>query len=142
MFNLNKKSTWSRNIFYRYYILKNLAIRLAKNILGNNSRTKILPDIGFAMESQESKDLSFCIDFRKKRWQHFQKNAKYHISGTFLLKFGENWIFHKNLAPSLFSNYIPLTSCKKSQKTNGPILGELLINGWTNERTQKTPVKL
>ena len=62
----------------------------------------------------------------------FSKNAKYHIFGTFLAKFGQNWIFHRALAPLLFSNYIPLTSCKKSQKANGPILGKLLINGQTN----------
>ena len=31
-------------------------------------------------------------------------------------------VFFKNLAPSLFFPYHPLTSCKKSEKTNEPIL--------------------
>ena len=39
-------------------------------ILVGNSKTKILPDIGFAMS--ELKELSFCIALRKMK-QHFQK---------------------------------------------------------------------
>ena len=113
-----KKSTWSLIFFYRYHILKNSAIWLPKNILGNNSRTRILSDIRFLMESQESKEFSFCIVFRKNQWQNFQKNVKYSILGLFLAKFGQKWIFNKNQAPSLFSIYSPLTSCKNSEKTN------------------------
>ena len=39
--------------------LKNPAIWLVKNILENNSRTRIPPEIEFATESQELKKLSF-----------------------------------------------------------------------------------
>ena len=48
----NKKSTWSIILFYRYYTLKNATIWLVKNILGNNSRKRFLPDMVFVMESQ------------------------------------------------------------------------------------------
>ena len=40
---------------------------MPKNILGNDSRTRILPDMEFAMESTESKELLFCIDFREEK---------------------------------------------------------------------------
>ena len=70
-----------------------LVILLAKNILGNNSKTRNLPDIGFAMESQESKQLSFCIVFSRNKWQNFEKKAKYPISGPFSPKFWQKWIF-------------------------------------------------
>ena len=82
----NKKSTWSLNFCYRYYTLKNPAVWLTKNILGNSSRTRILPDMGFAIESQESKKLSFCIVSRKKNAKSFKRNAKYHIFGPIGLR--------------------------------------------------------
>lgn len=43
-------------------------------ILVGNSKTKILPDIGFAMS--ELKELSFCIALRKMK-QHFQKKKNW-----------------------------------------------------------------
>ena len=46
---------------------------MVKNILGNNSRTRISPDMGFAMESQSSKEISFCIVFREKNEKIFKK---------------------------------------------------------------------
>ena len=52
--------------------------------------------------------------------------------GTFLLKF-EKYISRKNRVPSLFRIYSPLTSCKKSEKTNVPILRKT-FHGRTNER--------
>ena len=71
-----KKSAWRLNVFYRYYTLENLAIWLTTNILGNNSKTSILPDMRFAMESQQLKELSFRVVFKRKKWQNFQKNVK------------------------------------------------------------------
>ena len=68
--SVNKKPTWSLNFFERYCTLMNPAIWLAKNILGNNSWTRIFPDMGFAMKSQESKEFSFCITLGKNRWQN------------------------------------------------------------------------
>ena len=59
------------------------------------------------------------------------KNAKYHIFEPVLPKFGQKWIFNKNQALLLFSIYSPLTPCKKSEKTNEPILGKNLKR-WTN----------
>ena len=51
----------------------NPAIWLVKNILGNNSRTRILPNIGFAMESQQIKQFSFCIVFEKTNEDNLKK---------------------------------------------------------------------
>ena len=62
--------------FKKYYILKNPAIWLVKNILVDNFKTCILPDMQFVMESQEIKELSSCFVFRKTKWQNFFKNAK------------------------------------------------------------------
>jgi len=45
--------------------------------------------------------------------------------------FGQTRIFNKNRALSLFSQYGCLSSCKKSEKNNEPILR----NQWTNEWT-------
>ena len=73
------------------------------------------------MESQESKELPFCIVFGKNKYNFFKKSGIYPIFGPFLPKFGQKWIFHINRAPSLFSIYSPLTSCKKSEKSNEAI---------------------
>ena len=94
-------------------------------ILIDNFRTRISQDIGFAMESQEFKGISFCIVFRKNKRQHLKKkrSKKY----RFWTLFTQIWArrnFHKNRAPSLFSIYSFLTSCKKSEKTNEPILSK------------------
>ena len=43
---------------------------------------------------------------------------------------------HKNRVPSLFSIYSFLTSCKKSEKTNEPILSKP-TNQWTNDQTDE-----
>ena len=81
--------------------------------------------MGCATESQELKELSFGIAFRKIKSQ-FQKNAKYPIFGPFLPKFGQKWIFYKNWALSLSSIYSHVTSCKISDKTNEPIQRKIL----------------
>ena len=52
----------------------------------------------------------------------------------FSKKIGQKWIFHKNWAPSHFSIYSPLTSSKKSEKTNESILRRTL-NKQTKEQT-------
>ena len=52
---------------------KNPAIWLFKNILVDNYRKNLLPDIGFAMEIQELKELSFCIVYTKIKCQNFHK---------------------------------------------------------------------
>lgn len=80
----NKISTWSLNFCKRYYTSKNRAIWLVKNIFVNNSQTRILPEMGFTMESQVLKELSFCLIFisngnnfkKKKKMQNIQIWAK------------------------------------------------------------------
>ena len=89
MFICKQKWTLSFNLLKYIWTLKNTAIWLAKNILiGNNSRTT-LPDLWFAMESQESKELTFWIVFRKKMINFSKKNAKHTILGRFLPKIGQ-----------------------------------------------------
>ena len=51
-----------------------------------------------------------------------QKHYFWAFFGPFLLIFEEMTIFPKNPALSLFYIYGPLTSCKKLEKTNEPIL--------------------
>ena len=63
--------------------------------------------MGFAMESQELKELSFCIVYRKIKCQHFQKknnnnnnNNNKKMQNTIFLQplpeLGQKLIFHKN----------------------------------------------
>ena len=100
MFIQTQKINLIPQVFKKYYTLKNPAIWLVKKILVDNSKTRILPDMGFATESQELKEFSFWIVFRKIKWQYFLKNAKYPIFGAFKSIFGQKWIFHKNRAPA------------------------------------------
>ena len=86
-------------------------------------------------------DCSWTCGFRRKLGDHkvyrfkvipvktndsiFQKSRKTLILGhfgPFLPKFGQMRFFLKNRALSVFITYCPLTSCKKSEKTNEPIL--------------------
>jgi len=50
----------------------------------------------------------------------------------FLAIFGQMHFFLKNRAPSVFIIYGPLTSCKKSEKTNEPILRK--VRCWQTDR--------
>ena len=63
-----------------------------------------------------------------------QKNLFLDLFGPFLPIFEKMRIFPKNPAPSLFYIYGPLTSCKKIEKTNEPILRKLCY-GRTYVRT-------
>ena len=56
MFICKQKINLIPPFFYRCSTLNNPAVWLANNILCNSSRTSILPNIRFVMESQESKD--------------------------------------------------------------------------------------
>ena len=117
----NEKSTGSLRFFYRYYTY----------ILGNNSRTRILPDMGFAIKSQELKELSFCINFRKNKRQKFSKKCKI---PHFWAIFAQIWVklncFTK-IELSLFSMFTP-NFMQKSEKT---LLRQLWQKLWTNGRT-------
>ena len=94
-FSTNKKSTWFLKFFRRYYILKNREIWSVKNILVEFYQTWGLP-------RKKSKEISFCIVFRKIKWQHFQKMQNILFLDPFFPNLGKNGI-----------NYSPLTSCKK-----------------------------
>ena len=91
--------------------------------LADNSKTRILRNKGFAMESQNLKELSFCIVFRKMKWQNFQKNAKYPTLGPFCPNLGKNEFSRKIVLCHVLASIVsPLTSCTKSEKTNEPIV--------------------
>ena len=102
MFICKQKVNLIPLIFNRYYTLKNPAIWLAKNIMANNSKTRILPDMRFLM------DFHFALFLEKKKKKN-QKNEK-----------------QKTWTPSIFTIHCPLASCKKSEKTNEPILRKTL----------------
>ena len=74
---------------------------------------------------KNQKNFHFALFFGK-----IKKNAQYPISAPFLPRFGQNWIFHKNWAPSLFSIYIPLNSRKKQKK--------LMSQFWKKTRSKRT----
>ena len=63
---------------------------------------------------------SFCIVFMKKKKQNIV------FLRPFMLKFGEKGFLHINQALPLFSIHSPLTLCKKSEKTDEPILRKTL----------------
>ena len=67
------------------------------------------------MESQELKEFYLCIVFRKIKLQYFEKMQNTQFWGLFS-QCEKKLLFHKNHTMSLFSTYIPLTSCKQSEK--------------------------
>ena len=72
-----------------HFNLKNPAILSVNNILGNNSRIRILPGMAFVMESPELKEPLLYIVFRKNKWQIFLKNEQNTLFlWSFLPKFG------------------------------------------------------
>ena len=83
-------------------------------ILVDNSKIRILKDMVFVIESQELKELSFCIIFRKIKWQHFQKKYKISLFGLFLSKFGQKLLS------------VSKSKLQKSEKANEPILRKTL----------------
>ena len=87
----------------------------------------------FRMESQELKEPSFAIVFRKNKSQYFQNKVKCSFFWLFLPKFRQKWIFQRNWVLSHFIFYSPLTSCKKSEKTNEPILRKTLDKQLSDE---------
>ena len=91
--SVNKKITYSLNFF----------ITLQRILQSDWSKTfwAITPEQEFSQISgcdgnSRIKKLSFCVIFRKKKWQNFQKILKYPIFGPFLP-------LHKNWALSRFS---------------------------------------
>ena len=59
---------------------------------------------------------------QKKQMSHFQENNENVYFWTNLVLLGQTIIFPKNPFKSLLSLYSPLTSCRKSEKTNDLIL--------------------
>ena len=59
---------------------------------------------------------------RKNKWVISKKTMKMSIFGQIWVLLGQTTIFPKNPFKSLLSLYSPLTSCRKSEKTNDLIL--------------------
>ena len=76
MFIHKQKINLIPQFFLKIQHFKNSAIWLVKDILVDNSRTRILPDIGSVVESQEVKELSLWTVLGKIKWQHFQKKKR------------------------------------------------------------------
>ena len=87
---------------------------LIDHILGNNSRTRILPDMGFAMESQELK--GFYIVFRKNKWQNIQKNEKISYFWALCTKIWTKMNFPQKLGSVTFPHLYSLFHAKNQTK--------------------------
>ena len=122
--SLCQRWTSSFTFFLRYYILKNLVIWMADNILDYNSRTRILPIWDWWWNINNNISFQFWLFPRKTNDRIFQKkNLKKTHFGLFWALFskcGQKWILPEKRALSDFrySKYLP--SCKKSEKTNKP----------------------
>ena len=82
------------------------------------------------MESQELKELSFSIVFRKNKWQSFQKKIQNTLFwGPFCSNLDKNGFSTKTAHRHFLVSISPLTSCNRSEKTNE------LIQKKTLERT-------
>ena len=91
-----QKQTLPFTSLLRCYILKNLAIWLVDSILSHNSRTRILPDMGLEVNSNNNFSFHFRLIPGKTNDKIFQKIQKTLIWGhfvPFLPKFEQKWIF-------------------------------------------------
>ena len=85
--------------------------------------------------------LTSCKKSEKSNDVILKKKFKNLIFGPFLALFGQIRIFMKNRAPSLFIIYGPLTSWKKSEKSNEPILRKVRdgrtdwLTDWRTDRS-------
>ena len=80
-----QKSSLLLDSFTTYYALKNPAIWLAKSILNNKSRTKILPDMKFAQKYKQQYVFHFRLIAEKSNDKIFQKIHKHHFWDVFWL---------------------------------------------------------
>ena len=85
--SLCQRWTSSFTFFLRYYILKNLVIWMADNILDYNSRTRILPIWDWWWNINNNISFQFWLFPRKTNDRIFQKKSKknpfWAILGTF-----------------------------------------------------------
>ena len=111
-----------------------------QNISGFTGDTcRILPDMGFAMESQELKELSFCVIFRKNKWQqNFQKNAKcLTFFGPFNPNLGKNELSTKIGLSHFLASLVPWLQAKNQKKFVRQFWEKLLTNGRMGGQTDK-----
>ena len=66
-----------------------------ESILGSNSRTKILPDMGFGMESQVPQLFAFQRVLREIKWQNWKKIQNPLFWGPFFPKYQQKWVLCK-----------------------------------------------
>ena len=87
----------------------------------------------FVIQSQGSKELSICIVFRKTN-KSFKKMHNNLFWDPFGPNLGKYKLFTKIMHCHFLASYGSLTSCKKSEKANEPIL-RITLNGRMNEQT-------
>ena len=127
--------------FSRYSTLKNRAIWLDEPFLAifgqmhfflKNRAPSVLYHYGSLTSCQKSEKTNEAI-LRK-----IPKTSFLARFGPFWPKNGQMDFFLKNRAPSVSSLYGPLTSCKKSEKTNEPILSKCVTDGLTDRLTDRS----
>ncbi len=108
--------------FSRKTIFKIRAIWLAESVSGRNSRNNFFLNLKKFWKFSTINTLRLKPFWAKTNDTIFFKNSKTLILGTFCPKKGQRDFFFKNRALSPIYVYWPLTSCKKSEKTNERIL--------------------
>ena len=101
----------------------------------NNSRTRFFPDMGLVPLDAVPFDLTFATLWTKTNdsiLNYYRKSPFWAHFDPLFPKKGKTGFFPKNRAPSLFCVYWTLTSCKKSEKTNEPILRK--TRNWQTDR--------
>ena len=98
---------------------------IGRHVLGHNSRTRVFLDMRFFAECYIIIPSIYMHNMNKIVRAVFEKNDKNPILTPFLAQNSRTRIFFENRAPSLFSIYGPLTSCKNSEKSLEPLLRKL-----------------
>ena len=122
--------------FVRYCILKNLAFWLIYRFLDHYSRNRFFPNIWFLQKVRIPAVLS-CSSKKEFNELDFCENPQNIIFGLFFWHLGPSWpspYFFSKIGLYHFSFFI--TSWKKSEKTDDPILRSCVAKEPTDERTE------
>ena len=123
--------------FVRYCILKNLAFWLIYRFLDHYSRNRFFPNIWFLQKVRIPAVLS-CSSKKGFNELDFCENPQNIIFGLFFWHLGPSWPSPYFFQKSDFITFLSLwlTSWKKSEKTDDPILRSCVAKEPTDERTE------
>ena len=140
----NKNSTWFLNFLKRYYTLKNPTIWLVNNILGNNSRIKILLNMGFPIESQEIHIASFVGKTNDKIFKRKISKIPVQICSWAKVNFWQKLgsitfqrLWSPNFKYKIRKNNEPILRkklLKKGQANTGQTIGPSGETGWSKKK--------